>query len=109
MIIQSKAPIDPVRPAVVSGQKNNAFDIFIKLHCVSRRHNQELLRDHKVEFEGPNAEGGEQRRRKEFRPCLLTFAGMQSKHEPLTVFTPAGGRAVKGQQKQSQLPHSGGR
>lgn len=92
MIIQSKAAIDSVQRGDVSGKKNNAFDIFIKLHVVSGRHNWELLRDHKVVFEGPNAEGGEQRHREELRPCTLTFAGMHSNHKQLTVFTPAGGR-----------------
>lgn len=54
MIIQSEAPIDSVRLGDVSGKKNNAFDIFIKLHVVSGRHNRELLRDHKVVLEGAN-------------------------------------------------------
>lgn len=108
MIIQSEAPIDSDRLGMSGGKKNNAFDIFIKLHVVSGRHNRELLRDHKVVFEGPNAEGREQRHREEFRVCALTFAGMQTNHERLTVFTPAGGRAEKGQQKQSRLPRSGG-
>lgn len=54
MIIQSEAPIDFVRLGDVSGKKNNAFDIFIKLHVVSGRHNRDLLRDHKVVLEGAN-------------------------------------------------------
>lgn len=96
MIIQERSPYRfcPAGGCQEAQKRNNAFDIFIKVHVVSGRHNRELLRDHKVVFEGPNAEGKRAAdAEKSSVPAQLTFPGMQTNHERRALFTPAGGRA----------------